>query len=142
MFTFWLTLGFFSVWAMNCCCSVAKSCSTLCDPCGLYSTPYLLELAQTHVHWVSDAIQISSSVTPFSSCHQSFPASGSFPVSRLFASGGQGTLEVEKYRLTGFFPFSDLKMFLYFLAFIVSDKYSVIVFVSLHAVFHFSSGCF
>ena len=32
---------------------------------------------------------ISSSVTPFSSCLQSFPASGSFPVSWLFASGGQ-----------------------------------------------------
>ena len=32
---------------------------------------------------------ISSSVTPFSSCLQSFLASGSFPVSQLFASGGQ-----------------------------------------------------
>ena len=32
---------------------------------------------------------ISSSVVPFSSCLQSFPASGSFPVSCLFASGGQ-----------------------------------------------------
>ena len=32
---------------------------------------------------------ISSSVAPFSSCLQSFPASGSFPVSQLFASGGQ-----------------------------------------------------
>ena len=32
---------------------------------------------------------ISSSVVPFSSCLQSFPASGSFPVSQLFASGGQ-----------------------------------------------------
>ena len=32
---------------------------------------------------------ISSSVIPFSSCLQSFPASGSFPVSQLFASGGQ-----------------------------------------------------
>ena len=30
---------------------------------------------------------ISSSVSPFSSCPQSFPASGSFPVSRLFTSG-------------------------------------------------------
>ena len=30
-----------------------------------------------------------SSVTPFSSCLQSFSASGSFPVSRLFPSGGQ-----------------------------------------------------
>ena len=31
---------------------------------------------------------ISSSVGPFSSCLQSFPASGSFPMSQLFASGG------------------------------------------------------
>ena len=34
---------------------------------------------------------ISSSVVPFSSCHQSFPASGSFQMSQLFASGGQST---------------------------------------------------
>ena len=32
---------------------------------------------------------ISSSVVPFSSCFQSFPASGSFQMSQLFASGGQ-----------------------------------------------------
>ena len=32
---------------------------------------------------------ISSSVVPFSSCHQSFPAAGSFPVSLFLASGGQ-----------------------------------------------------
>ena len=32
---------------------------------------------------------ISSSVVLFSSCLQSFPASGSFPVSRFFTSGGQ-----------------------------------------------------
>ena len=31
----------------------------------------------------------SSSVTPFSSCLQSFPASGSFPMNRLFASDGR-----------------------------------------------------
>ena len=34
-------------------------------------------------------LTISSSVVPFSSCLQSFPASGSFQVSQLFASGGQ-----------------------------------------------------
>ena len=34
---------------------------------------------------------ISSSVVPFSSCLQSFPASGSFLMSQLFASGGQST---------------------------------------------------
>ena len=32
---------------------------------------------------------ISSSVVPFSFCLQSFPASGSFPVSQFFTSGGQ-----------------------------------------------------
>ena len=31
---------------------------------------------------------ISSSVIPFSSCPQSFPASGSFPMNQIFASGG------------------------------------------------------
>ena len=34
---------------------------------------------------------ISSSVVPFSSCPQSLPASGSFPVSQLFSWGGQST---------------------------------------------------
>ena len=50
-----------------------------------------LELVQTHVHPVSDAIQPSHPVVPFSSCPQSFPASGSFPMSQLFAWGGQST---------------------------------------------------
>ena len=48
----------------------------------------LPEFTQTHVHWVSDGIQ-PSSVVPFSSCPQSFPASWSFPMSRFFESGGQ-----------------------------------------------------
>jgi len=40
-----------------------------------------LKFTQTHVHWISDAIQpISSSAVHFSSCSQSLPASGSFPV--------------------------------------------------------------
>ena len=34
-------------------------------------------------------LTISSSTTPFTFCLQSFPASGSFPVSQLFTSGGQ-----------------------------------------------------
>ena len=52
--------------------------------------PYQIpELAQTHVHRVGDTIQpILSSVIPFS-CLHSFPASGSFPVSQFFLSGGQ-----------------------------------------------------
>ena len=78
------------------CCkfsSVAQSCPTLCDPVDC-STPgflvhhQLLELTQTPVHRVGDAIQPShplSSPSPF----QSFPESGSFPMSQFFTSGGQ-----------------------------------------------------
>ena len=78
----------------SCCCSVAKSCPTLCDPmsCSMPGFPvlhYPLEFAQTHVlsQWCHPTI--SSSAALFSSCPQSFPASGSFPMSWLFASGSQ-----------------------------------------------------
>ena len=72
------------------------SCVWLCDPmdCSMPGLPVhhqLLEFTQTHVHWVGDAIQTSNAVSPFSSCLQSFPASGSFPISQLFAWGGQST---------------------------------------------------
>ena len=56
---------------------------------GLPVHHQLPEFTQTHIHRVSDAIQTSHPVIPFSSCLQSFPASGSFPMSQLFASGGQ-----------------------------------------------------
>ena len=51
----------------------------------------LLELTQCHVHRVSDAIQPSHPVVPFSSFPQTLPASESFPMSQLFAWGGQST---------------------------------------------------
>ena len=76
---------------------MTQSCPTLCDPMdcnmsGLPVHPQLLKLAQTHVHRVGEAIQPSQfSATPFSFGFQSFPATGSFPVSWLFASGGQTT---------------------------------------------------
>ena len=51
---------------------------------------YFLEFAQIHVHWVSDVTQPSHPLpTPFSFYLQSFPTSGSFPISQLFTSGGQ-----------------------------------------------------
>ena len=50
----------------------------------------LPEPTQTHVHCLGDDIQpSSSSVFPFSSRLQSFPTSGSFPMSWFFTSGGQ-----------------------------------------------------
>ena len=74
--------------------SVTQSCPTLCDPVN-HSTPGLPvhhQLPEWHpnpcplswwCHWT-----ISSSVVPFSSCPQSFPALGPFQMSQLFASGG------------------------------------------------------
>ena len=47
------------------------------------------ELAQTCVHWVSDAIQPFHPLVCFSSCLQSFPALGSFPMGQFFTSGSQ-----------------------------------------------------
>ena len=88
----WRVSGFFN--------SVQFSCSVMSDslrlhelqhtrpPCpsptpGVYPNPCPLSW------WYHPTI--SSSVVPFSSCPQSFPASGSFPVSQLFAWGGQST---------------------------------------------------
>ena len=59
---------------------------------GLPVHHQLLETTQTHVHRVGDAIQPFHSLSPpFSSCPQSLPASGSFPMSQLFTWGGQST---------------------------------------------------
>ena len=75
--------------------SVAQSCPTLCDPMnrrtpGLPVHHQLLGFISNSCpssRWCHPAI--SSSVIPFSSCPQSLPASGSFPMSQLFAWGGQ-----------------------------------------------------
>ena len=62
-----------------------------CRTLGFPVHHQVLELAQTHVHWVCDAIQPSHPLlSPSSSCPQSFPASGSFPMSQFF-TGGQST---------------------------------------------------
>jgi len=77
------------------CCSATDLCPTLRDAmdCSMPGFPvlhYLLKSAQTHVHWVSDAIQPSrplSSTSPPAfnlSQHQDF-----FPMSQLFVTGGQ-----------------------------------------------------
>ena len=93
----WCSVSFLLITTCSepCCyCSVAESCQTLCDPidCSTPSfsvLPYLPEFAQTDVHWVSDAIQTSHPLSPFSTCLQYFPALRSFAMSQLFTSGGQ-----------------------------------------------------
>ena len=102
---------------LHCCCSVAQSCLILCDPMdrsmpGFPVFHHLLELAQTHVHQVDDVIQQSHPLSSpsISSCLQYFPASGSFPLSWLFASGGQcigasTSASVLPINIRGLFPF-------------------------------------
>ena len=68
-----LSIHVFPAWhqthLIHCYGSVAKLCPTLCNPMD-WSMPgfpvlhYLPELAQTHVHWVSDAIQTSHPLLP------------------------------------------------------------------------------
>ena len=93
---------------------VAQSCPTLCDPMDC-STPgfpvhhQLWELTQTHVHWVGYAIQPSHPLLSVLFHLQSLPASGSFPMSQLFASGGQSTrvstsASVLSMTIQGWFP--------------------------------------
>ena len=53
---------FVELYTVRCCCSVAKWCLIICKPMscsrpGFPALHYLLEFAQTHVHWVDDAIQ-------------------------------------------------------------------------------------
>ena len=76
------------------CCSASKSCLSL--------KTHELQRAKSPYPSLSPGVcsnscplsqwchpTISSFVSPFSSCPQSFPASGSFPMSQLFASSGQ-----------------------------------------------------
>ena len=95
-------------------CSVASLCDPMdCSTPGFPIHHQLPELAQTHVlssWWCHPTI--SSSVVPFSSHLQSFPASGSFQMSPFFA-GGQSIgvwlhIDVfhlrEKYLLSSWVP--------------------------------------
>ena len=97
--------------------SVAQSCPTLCDPthCSTPGFPVhhqLPELAQTHVPRVSDATQPSH---PFSSWLQSFPASGSFPISQFFESLGthikQGKVKTMKKGLNKDMKFTMFRIY-------------------------------
>ena len=85
----------------HCFCSVTKVCPTLCNPmdCSMPGFPilhYLLEFAQTHVHWVGDAIRpphpLLSSSPPTLNF---FPASGSFPGQTQIETKGPGNWKIQ-----------------------------------------------
>ena len=74
--------------------SVPQSCATLCDPVN-HSTPglpvhhQLPEFTQTHVHCLMMPSSHLILCHPLLLLPQSLPASGTFPMSQLFAWGGQ-----------------------------------------------------
>ena len=76
------------------CCSVAMLCLTLCNPMDCSTSlpcpslsPDICSSSCLSSWWCYPVI--SSSVALFSSCLQSFPASGYFSMCQLFASGNQ-----------------------------------------------------
>ena len=68
-------------------CSVQFSHSVVSDSMWLHGLQHTRPPCQWLSQWCHPTV--SSSVVPFSSCLQSFPASGSFQMNQLFASGGQ-----------------------------------------------------
>ena len=104
--------GFLIVFWLSRCCLVTPLCPTPW-PHGLQHTRLLCPLLSPRVcsnscplsQWCHPTI--SSSVVPFSSCPLSFPASGSFPMSQLFTSGGQSiraSAPVHPVNIQGWFP--------------------------------------
>ena len=74
--------------------SVTQPCPTLCDPMnrrtpGLPVHHQLPEFAQTHVHWVGDAIQPAHPLSSPSPPTFNLSQHQSFPMSQFFTSGGQ-----------------------------------------------------
>ena len=69
-----------------CCCSVFQLCPTLCDAMdcstlGFHVLHYIPEFAQTHIHWVNDAIDQSRPLSP-----PSPPDTSIFPSIRIFSN--------------------------------------------------------
>ena len=93
----------------GCCCSVTKSCLTLCNPMNCSRPGCCPSLSPWYPLSQWGHPTISSSVIPFSFCLQSFPASGSFPMNLLFTSVGQSigasaSASVLPMTIQGWFP--------------------------------------
>ena len=91
-------------------CLVAQFCPAICNPM-VCSTPgfpvlhHLLNLANTHIHWFGDAIQLSH-LFPFS-CLQSFWVSGSFVMALRIGGqsiGASASASVPPMNIQSWFP--------------------------------------
>ena len=78
--------------AVTTCCSVAHSCSTLCNPkdCSMPGFPVLHYLPKSaHIHWVNDDIQPSHPLSPLLLMPSVFPSIRVFSCELALSSGGQ-----------------------------------------------------
>ena len=85
----------------------ANSWTATCQPCLSITNSWRMLKLMSIESWCNPTI--SSSVIPFSSHLQLFPASGSFPMSQLFPSGGQSirasaSASVLPMNIQGWFP--------------------------------------
>ena len=90
----WITLLYTWNWHSSVnqlCCSVAQSCLILYNPmdCNTPGFPVLHYLLELLTLMPVESMMSSNHLVLVPSCLQSFPASGSFQMSQLFASGGQ-----------------------------------------------------
>jgi len=83
IFLFWFVV----VQSLSCVWLFTIPCTAVCQASLSFTISQSLLNSCPLSQWCLPTI--TSSVTPFSSCLQSFPASRSFPVSQLFTSGGQ-----------------------------------------------------
>ena len=103
------------LFCLGCCRSVAKIKSDSLQPHGLQHarlpgpswSPSACSSSCPLSRWCNPTI--SASVAPFSLCPQSFPATGSYPVSQFFASGGQriaalASASILLMNIQGWFP--------------------------------------
>ena len=93
---------------LSCSCSVSQLCLTLYDPmdCSMPGLPVSHHLPESTKHMSIELMMFSKHLIlcrPFSSCLQSFPASGSFQMSQFFVSGG-ASASVLPMNIPGWFP--------------------------------------
>ena len=124
-----------------CCCSVTKSCLTLCNPMDLKHTRLLCPPPSPRVCSNSCTLSqwwyltISSSVDP-SFCLQSFPAPKSFSMCRLFISCGRSIPQNTELFNSGY-QFTMQKIFLLLLFLAISFQ-----FLSICEVWNYTLYCF
>ena len=81
----------FALWKMGCYCSVTKSCPIVWTAACQASLSFTIYQSLLKLMSIESMMPSNYPILchPFSSCPQPFPASESFPMSRIFISGGQ-----------------------------------------------------